>query len=92
MKYSALLLGLAILLTSIAATAAEMLNCDGIIVERVYTPTCPASVPLADCRTYRMHGFTISNLPQQRHLRIDLRLDTKTDKATLNGKRCEVPE
>jgi hypothetical protein len=92
MKYATLLLGLAIVLASIAAAQAEMLNCDGILVERVYTPTCPASVSLADCRTYRLHGFTVSQLPWRRHVRIDFRLDTKTNKATLNGKRCEVPE
>src|SRR5262245_56127364 len=97
MKYATLLL--AIVLASIAAARAEMLNCNGTIIEEVYLPTCPASVQ--NCLSVKFDGYKISNAPLTG---FDLRIKTKTPRrgvstrgpelieATLNGKRCHIPE
>jgi hypothetical protein len=99
MKYATLLLGL--VPASIATARAEMLNCNGTIVEPIYVPTCPASVPLHECLSVRFDGYKITNAPLTG---IELRLKTKTPRrgistmgpelieATLNGKRCQLPE
>jgi len=99
MKYATLLL--AIVLALIAAARAEMLNCNGTIIEPVYVPTCPASVPLEKCLSVKFDGYKITNAPFEG---FELRLKTKTPRrgistrgpemieATLNGKRCRVPD
>jgi hypothetical protein len=96
MKYATLLL--AIVLASIAtARAFEMLNCNGTMIEPIFLPTCPASVPPNDCRSVKLEGYKITNAPLEG---FDFRLKTKTPRrgvstrgselvvATLNGKRC----
>ena len=84
MKHATLLLGLAIVLASIAAVQAEMLNCDGRIVEPKFTDKG------------LLEGVTISDFsrPWRGDVRIDfVWKDTKNyGTATLNGKRCKVPE
>lgn len=99
MKYATLLLGAALVLASIAAArAVEIINCDGVIVERVYVPTCPASV--RNCQRFRLQSFTVSNLPSPKGTDIEFRISAtvdrsptgKTEIATLNGKRCHIAE
>lgn len=86
MKYATLLLGATLVLASIiTARAAEMLNCDGVIIN----PTYAACIQCGE-------DMLISNLPAKgrKLLPFDLRIKStpKGLEATLNGKRCHVPE
>ena len=79
MKYATLLL--AIVLASIAtARAFETLNCNGTMIEPIFLPTCPASVPPNDCRSVKLEGYKITNAPLEG---FDFRLKTKPPAAAL---------
>src|SRR5262245_46260505 len=105
MKYTTLLLGLAIALASIITARAQVIaECSfsgvpgEIIVEKIYAPTCPASTPPEKCLSVKFTGYKISNVPIWG---TDLRIKTRTPRrgvstsgpelveVTLNGKRCE---
>jgi hypothetical protein len=95
MKYATLLLGLAILTATIAVARAEPLNCGGIIVEPVFRPLCPASVPDNDCKSWELDGISFPHVAKKGlPIRIDFIWKNTNDykTATLNGRRCKIPE